>query len=258
MQLENAVVLRNEAQDGGYFLLEMKAPGVASKTEPGQFLHLRIPERKDMPLRRPFSIFKADEENVSLLYKVIGQGTDCMSRLRIGEEVNVLGPLGRGYPDPDAAKIPVLVAGAYGMAALYLVAERSDNKGLFLAGGRTADDLLCASVFEELGWQVRLATEDGSLGTKGLVTTILDEWLANEEGIPEFFACGPMGMLKAIGDRAIQGDWTSWLSLDHHMACGVGACLTCVHPIKCADGEVEKVCVCKEGPVFEGREIVWE
>jgi len=257
MQLENAVVLKNEPQAGGYFLMDLKAPSVASKTMPGQFVHLRIPERDDLPLRRPFSIFKADNQELSILYKVIGQGTDCMSRLLPGTVVNLLGPLGRGYPVPDPANIPVLVAGAYGMAALYLVAQRSDKKGVFLAGGARADDLLCATAFEALGWQVMLTTEDGSLGTRGLVTDVLDEWLAEEEDIPEFFSCGPMGMLRAIGQRAQDGGWTAWLSLDHHMACGVGACLTCVHPIK-RDGQIEKLCVCKEGPVFEAREIIWE
>jgi dihydroorotate dehydrogenase electron transfer subunit len=115
-------------------------------------------------------------------------------------------------------------------------------------------------MFLELGWEVQIATEDGSMGIKGFVTAALDDWLANRDDniIPEFFVCGPDGLLKAIGDRAIAGDWQGWLSLDKHMGCGVGACLACVQKIKNGDGAEVWKRVCKDGPVFESREIVWD
>ena len=104
-----------------------------------------------------------------------------------------------------------------------------------------------------------IATEDGSLGCQGLVTDALDAWLQKElnNREPEFFACGPNGMLKAVGDRALQGNWTAWLSMDRKMGCGVGACLTCVQKIRTPDGGWTWERVCREGPVFECRNIVW-
>jgi dihydroorotate dehydrogenase electron transfer subunit len=157
-------------------------------------------------------------------------------------------------------KIPVLVAGGYGNAALYLQAAKLPVKGVAFFGGRTASDILCIDQFEALGWDVRVATDDGSIGQKGFVTAALDAWLAeNKQKFQclELFACGPNAMLKAVGDRAIQHGLTAWLSMDRNMACGVGACLTCVIKRKTADGWEWARC-CKDGPVFEAREILWE
>ena len=132
--------------------------------------------------------------------------------------------------------------------------------GFVFIGGATAEDILCADELESLDWEVRIATEDGSLGEKGLVTTILDGWLADrdEEIGPEFFACGPDGMLKAVGDRAIGTGCRGWLSLDKHMGCGVGACLACVQRVRAEDGTETWKRVCRDGPIFEAREIVWQ
>jgi dihydroorotate dehydrogenase electron transfer subunit len=107
---------------------------------------------------------------------------------------------------------------------------------------------------------LRVATEDGSLGVRGLVTVALDTWLRNERAgrVPEFYGCGPNAMLHAVGDRAIAGNWQAWLSMDRHMGCGVGACLTCVQKIRHPAGHWTWERVCREGPVFESRAIVWE
>ena len=127
-------------------------------------------------------------------------------------------------------------------------------------GGSTAHDVLCVKNFSALGLDVRVTTEDGSLGEKGLVTDALDSWLkgCKASPAPEFYACGPDGMLKAVGDRAIAGGWNAWLSLDKHMGCGVGACLACVQKVRLNDGAETWARVCREGPVFESREIVWD
>ena len=116
------------------------------------------------------------------------------------------------------------------------------------------------SEFERLGWEVRICTEDGSLGLRGRVTDALDAWLAEEAAgvTPEFFACGPNAMLRAVGDRAERGGWTAWLSMDRSMGCGVGACLTCVQKMRGENGDWTWARVCREGPVFECRQIVWE
>ncbi len=260
MTVENANVLEHRDFGGGYKLLELDVPSVASRVIPGQFVHLRVPRLDGAVLRRPFSVFKADTTCLSVLYKQVGRGTRAMASIAAGEPISIVGPLGNGFPEADAAAFPVLVAGGYGVAPLYLLASRTSTKGILFVGGRSAIDILCIELFEAMGWDVRITTEDGSLGEKGLVTEALDQWMAagGSERSPEFFACGPDGLLKAVGDRALAADRPGWLSLDKHMGCGVGACLACVQKIRQEDGTVVWKRVCKDGPIFESREIVWD
>ena len=259
MKLEQAIVQEHERFTDDYKLLKMKTPAIGPRVKPGQFIHLRVPHMNETVLRRPFSIFKADEEGVSILYKNVGAGTEAMQQLQPGDEISLLGPLGTGFPQADPSKYPILVAGGYGMAALYLTAAQTPTKGIAFFGGRSASDILCVNDFEALGWEVRVATENGTLGTQGLVTEALDPWLENNHNMePELFACGPNPMLKAVSDRAQKKNVTAWISMDRHMGCGVGACLTCVQKIKAPEGGWVWARVCKEGPVFECRDIVWE
>ena len=261
MQLETARILEHRDYGGGYRLLKLAASGIASQVQPGQFVHLRVPRLNDAVLRRPFSVFQADHGSLALLYKTVGRGTAALTALATGDSVSLIGPLGHGFPlDGPADRVPVLVAGGYGMAALYLAAQRLPRRGVVFVGGRSAQDILGVEDFTALGWPVHIATEDGTRGARGLVTDVLDAWLGEgrQGRAPEFFACGPNGLLQAVGDRAQAGDWTAWLSVDRHMGCGVGACLTCVVKLKDAGGEWLWVRSCKEGPVFESRQILWE
>lgn len=261
MKQEEAVVVEHQAIQGGYCLLVMRAPGIAPAVRPGQFVHILIPHLGESVLRRPFSVFRADADTLAILYKDVGRGTRTLKYLRPGETLSLIGPLGHGYPDPGEGTFPVLVAGGYGMAALYLTGRSAPVKGVAFFGGRKAQDILCVKEFEALGWDVRVTTQDGSRGDKGLVTDALDAWWANEAAgrRPEIFACGPNGMLKAVAERAARHGWTAWVSVDNNMGCGVGACLTCV--LKVRDGEAggwrwERAC--REGPVFDHRRIVWD
>jgi dihydroorotate dehydrogenase electron transfer subunit len=260
MYLEDAIIEAHAPLSGGYRVLAMKAVRIAPGVRPGQFVHLRVPGMGQSVLRRPFSVYRAEGEQLSILYKDVGQGTHTMTALRPGDRVSLIGPLGRGYPSPDEGHDPVLVAGGYGMAALYLTARRSGRRGLAFFGGATAGDILCVESFEASGWQVKVATEDGSLGRRGLVTDALDAWLAERPPgrPPEFFVCGPNAMLRAVSERAERGGWPAWISMDRHMGCGVGACLTCVQKVRGAEGEWAWARVCREGPVFASRDIVWE
>lgn len=243
----------------GYWALNVEAPGVAEAALPGQFVHVRVPGLEPVALRRPFSIFGAQGTLLKLLYKTVGRGTAQMNRLAPGDPLQVIGPLGNGFPlTPQGS--PLLVAGGYGVAPLSFLAGRLPVKGIALIGGRTADDVLAVADFERLGWTVRVATQDGSLGEAGLVTLPLDRELARlrKAGVtPELFACGPDGLLRAVGERAVQAGCRGWLSLDKHMVCGVGACLACVQALRRADGTEWIGRVCHDGPVFEAREIVW-
>jgi dihydroorotate dehydrogenase electron transfer subunit len=243
-----------------YRVLTLKLPGVAPAAKPGQFVHIRIARLQDAVLRRPFSIYRVDGDRLSILYKSVGRGTAAMQALRQDDSVSVLGPLGNGFPREAAGDhTPVLVAGGYGVAPLYFLAREMTRRGILFIGGAKAVDILLADDFRALGWDVTVATDDGSLGVKGLVTVALDAWLkANAKHTPpEFFACGPNGMLKAVGDRAIRGDWKAWLSLDRHMGCGVGACLACVQKVR-RNGQDTLARVCKDGPIFESRDVNWD
>ncbi len=259
MKLEQAVVIEHQPIQGGYALLHMEAPAVAAQVQPGQFIHVRVPHLEECVLRRPFSVFKADRKTLSILYKDVGKGTRTLRYLRSGETLNILGPLGRGFPAPETGKFPLIVAGGYGMAALYLTACQAPVKGVAFFGGRAAKDILCVDDFAAQGWAVRVSTQDGSQGHRGLVTDLLDAWWSHEAAgrTPEIFACGPGGMLRAVARRALDRNWTAWTSMDNNMGCGVGACLTCVLKVHQGDAWAWARS-CREGPVFECREVVWE
>jgi dihydroorotate dehydrogenase electron transfer subunit len=299
--LEQTVqIISNERDTDSYFRLVLSGPEIAPLVQPGQFAHVRIPPLKDALLRRPFSIFQVSGDTFSILYKTVGKGTEALSRMRAGEEISVIAPLGHGFTVPKrGGETPLLVAGGYGMAAMFLLAQRSPQKGIVFVGGRRRVDILCEKEFQELGWDVRVTTEDGSRGEKGLVTQPLIKELRSSRGNEaqtktlkseirnpkseierslltsaatrkyKIFACGPTGMLKAVGKIAEDFNVPAELSMDEHMCCGVGVCLTCVIPVKTADGprrakarqrdggwEYQRTCT--EGPVFDSREIVWE
>lgn len=243
---------------GGYRSLFLEAPLTAARSVPGQFVHLRVPHL-DAALRRPFSIAGADARGIVILYKEVGAGTRAMQRLAAGDAVSLIGPLGNGFVlSPEG--VPVLVAGGYGVAPLAFLAERLECRGTVYIGGKGADDILYEERFRERGWNVRVATEDGTAGVRGPVTTALDEGL--KDGVPgegvELFACGPDGLLRAVAERARRLGVRAWLSLDKRMGCGVGACLACVQKVRDSAGRVGWARVCRDGPVFESRRIVWE
>ena len=251
-------ILSNERDTDLYFRLVVCAPQIAPLVQPGQFAHVRILPMRDALLRRPFSIFQTSGDTLSILYKAVGQGTTVLSRMRPGEELSMIGPLGHGFTvPPPAGEIPLLVAGGYGMAALYLLAQRSPQKGIVFVGGRRRVDILCEEEFRALGWDVRVTTEDGSRGEKGIVTKLLLAELERRTPGRKLFACGPTPMLQAVSRLAAEFGLPAELSLDEHMGCGIGVCLTCVVPIRTGDGwEYQRSCT--EGPVFDSRLVAWE
>jgi dihydroorotate dehydrogenase electron transfer subunit len=258
---QTAQIVSNERSTDSYFRLVLRAPQIAPLIQPGQFAHVRVAPMKDALLRRPFSIFQVTGDTFSIFYKTVGRGTDALARMRAGGELNVIAPLGHGFTVPKSGgEIPLLVAGGYGMAAMFLLAQRSPQRGIVFVGGRRRVDILCEKEFAALGWDVRVTTEDGSHGEKGLVTQPLLAEIRNskfEIRNCKLFACGPTPMLKAVGKIAEDFNVPAELSMDEHMCCGVGVCLTCVIPVKTGDGwEYQRTCT--EGPVFDSRKIVLE
>lgn len=257
--IEQDVCIRaNERATDLYFRLVLEAPEIARAVQPGQFAHVRVLPLKDALLRRPFSIYQVNGETFSILYKVVGRGTAALAQMKPGEVLNVIAPLGHGFSVPSAGgEMPVLVAGGYGMAALYLLAERAPRKGIVFVGGRRAVDILCEDEFRALGWEVRVTTEDGSRGRKGLVTEPLVDELKRGASGRKIFACGPTGMLRAVARIAEEFDVPAEISMDQPMCCGVGVCLTCVVPVR-VNGGWEYQRTCTEGPVFDARKVLWE
>ena len=261
--LERTVqIVSNERDTDSYFRLVLRAPQIAPLIQPGQFAHVRVPTMREALLRRPFSIFQVEGDTFSILYKTVGKGTEALARMKPGEELSVIAPLGHGFTVPKHGdETPLLVAGGYGMEAMYLLAQRSPQKGIVFVGGRRRVDILCEKEFQALGWDVRVTTEDGSHGEKGLVTQPLLTEIRNQKSEIrnlKLFACGPTGMLKAVGKIADEFNVPAELSMDEHMCCGVGVCLTCVIPVKTGEGGWEYRRTCTEGPVFDSRQILWE
>ena len=249
----------------GYRMLTLHAPQIAGAVTPGQFVHVKVPGLEPTALRRPFSVFDGDSASgeVTVLYKVVGRGTDALSKAAPGTEVEVMGPLGYGFPE-RCDGVPLLVGGGYGVAPLHFLAKRlmalGGDRPILFVGGRTKADLLELDRFRALGVEVRTATNDGSEGVKGFVTDPLDDALIalREEGRRfELFTCGPDGLLKAVAQRAVGTGSKGWISMDRHMVCGVGACFACVQRLRRPNGEEWNARCCVNGPVFKAEEIVW-
>jgi len=216
---------------------------------------LRLSRGYDPLLRRPFSLHTRQGEGFSLLYRIVGRGTGLMSTLRPGDRLDVLGPLGTGFRLPDQAKTAVLVGGGVGVAPLPFLAEALAARGCRIVsfiGGAAAGDILACNELERFG-PVQVATEDGSLGRRGLVTEILAAELSAFTPPVQLFACGPREMLAEVASFAARHGFPCQVSLDEVLACGMGACQGCV---------VETVAgwrrVCCDGPVFEAQEVIWK
>ena len=263
MQLSDTPILSNEPVGPDYRMMTLQAPAIVASAQPGQFIHLRVPNLEAGALRRPFSICDAADGRLDILYKQVGRGTSAMAQLKPGDVLNIMGPLGHGFPIPSPAAVPLLVAGGFGVAPLLFLAKRSPVKGVLFAGGRSARDVLLVADFEALGWETRVCTDDGSLGTRGFVTAALDAWQSEHPATSaEMFSCGPEPLLAAVDRRAGLWGMKAWLSQDRRMGCGAGACLGCIQKMKrtTETGAIQTYYarVCKDGPVFASGTIFWE
>jgi len=261
-----AKILLNEKVGPERYKMILSAPEIARQAKPGQFVHVRVGEGYNPLLRRPFSVHRVKGQKIEILYKVVGKGTDILSRKKNGEFLDILGPLGSGYRSPsDTSKISdvILVAGGIGVASLLFLAESLSVTSpelsiLAIIGAKDKDELLCEGDFKKVGCQVKVATENGTEGYRGLASDLLQKCLplSGNRGKPLVFACGPLGMLKRMGEISKKHHLPCQVSLEEHLACGVGACLGCVVKVKGSNYTYKRVC--RDGPVFDVCELVWK
>ena len=245
---------------GEYQALTLAAPRIAEAARPGQFVHLLAGDDRSFPLRRPFSIWRAGPGVVEVVFDVVGAGTRAMARLRAGDLVDLLGPLGRGFEPPREPAGCLLAGGGYGAAPLYFLAGELRARGCrvdLVIGAATAARLLDAAGAARLGHGLTVTTDDGSAGRRGLVTDPLPELLART-GATRVYACGPMPMLAAVSRLAAAAGVPCQVAVEEQMACGTGICFSCVLPVGGEAGEPTRMArSCLEGPVFDGTAIAW-
>jgi dihydroorotate dehydrogenase electron transfer subunit len=246
----------------GIFRFTFHSPFVSKRAKPGNFVHIRVCPDDYPLLRRAFSIHSVNRRkyNFDILFRVLGKGTEILSRTNPGEQLDVLGPVGNSFKLPSKGKDIILVAGGMGIAPLWFLLTHLKDKGFdptritFFYGVKTKMELLYLDRFKKTTTRLVLTTDDGSQGEKGLVTDSFRREI-NKRGKDRsnlfIYSCGPEMMLAKISDLAREFDLSCQISLETHMACGVGACWGCA--VKSSDGTYRRVCA--DGPVFDTREV---
>ncbi len=277
----NAEILSNVEIGPGLYWIDLLAPEITRHALPGHFVHLIASDvsgsghrqtwlRHTPLLRRPFSIAERDPEKgvLGLIYRVVGGGTEILATRRSGEQVDVLGPLGRPLEPVRTGTPVIMVAGGVGVAPFLSLAQETvrdsranPNEMTVLFGAATAELLSGEEKFRARGLDVKLATDDGSTGYHGLVTDLLERELTrSSDGSAYLYACGPTPMMRRCQEIARNADIAGQVSLEGIMPCGVGVCMACVVP--CVDPE-DPSCsrryerVCDTGPVFDMQEVVF-
>jgi len=246
-------------------LMVLREPSIAGQARPGQFVMLRVASGLDPLLRRPFSVCgRIGDDAFGLLYRVVGRGTALMAERRVGERVQLLGPLGNGFPLERSSRPAVLAGGGVGVAPLLFLAQdllrRGERPVSFLAGFPEKEALLLPRDVLRLDLEAEIATDDGTLGHPGPVTDLLASRLAARTGgeeAAEVFACGPPAMLERVTELARAAGSPCRVSLEAAMACGLGACLGCTVPAASQDGTAGYLRVCTEGPVVHAEAVDW-
>jgi dihydroorotate dehydrogenase electron transfer subunit len=280
---QTCAVVENEKIAPGHWVLKLRSRSIADTAKPGQFVQvLCADDSYDPLLPRPFSFLSAKGDVFSLLYQVVGKGTELMSRVKKGGSFRILGPLGNGFW-LTAAPQAVLVGGGVGIPPLFHLAQLlvefkraypakggslpAGQAGAFggkrsihvFLGARNKSLLLCEKEFKKLGIHLSTATDDGTRGHKGLVTDIFGEFLKKADASKtQVYTCGPTPMLKAVSNLSAKFKAPCQVSVEVPMACGFGACLGCAIKVKKEKGEHRFAIACTEGPVFQGSDIAWD
>ena len=262
----DAEVVENRREGGANHRLVLRVPGWPG-FEPGQFVMLSpgprtAAPRSDPLLPRPMAVYRTRDARgadraaeVEILYRRSGRGTALLAEAVPGQRVAVVGPLGRGFAAPEPGERALLVAGGTGIASVYELAARlaGTNAVGVLLGARTSGELMGLEDFTALGVELRVATEDGSRGARGLVTELLEAAL-DEPGPACIYACGPTPMMRRCAEIAAARGRPCIASLENQMACGFGVCLGCAVPLAAGGFAL----LCRDGPMFAADAVAWE
>lgn len=242
------ILIKKAVPAAGIYDFTVYAPEIAHKAQPGQFLHVLC--GSGVFLRRPISICDTDGDTVRFIFEVKGEGTRLLAQKKVGEEINILGPLGNTFIDGEF-KNPAIIGGGIGVFPLYMLAKKLNKPDIFL-GFRTRNRVVMTEEFSALG-NVYTATDDGSLGHKGYAAELLCEEIEKKK-YDVVYACGPAAMLSGVKRLTMEKKVPLRVSLEQRMGCGLGACLVC----SCEtifDGTDKYKRVCKDGPVFWAGEV---
>ncbi|MDE5413032.1 dihydroorotate dehydrogenase electron transfer subunit [Alkalihalobacterium chitinilyticum] len=257
MLKDNLTIVHQERIADQIFELVIEGELVSNMTTPGQFVHVKIDRGIDPLLRRPISICNVDlnKKQLTMLYRAGGKGTSLLSQRVKGELVDVMGPLGTGFPVEEAkeGEVALLVGGGIGVPPLYYLSQQLKARGVkvvHVLGFASAKDVFYEEKFAQLG-DTYVATVDGTHGSKGFVTDVIEQEGLNFDVL---FSCGPNPMLKALEDRF--HDRRAYLSLEERMGCGIGACLACVCHLQDDPTGTSYKKICTDGPVFPIGEVI--
>jgi dihydroorotate dehydrogenase electron transfer subunit len=252
--IEDLKLIENKRITDDYFVLELAGNGRLPEMQPGQFAQVRVDGSTETFLRRPVSIHDVDYEHntLKLLVQVVGKGTETLSKLKKGDFLNLIYPLGNsfGLPEKKDDKV-LLVGGGCGIAPLLFLGKYLKSNGYnpeILLGFRNKDRIIEIEEYRKTG-KVYLTTEDGSIGEKGFVTA---HPVLTGDSFAKIYCCGPEPMMKAIARFAEESNTECEVSLENLMACGIGACLCCI--VETVKGNL---CTCTEGPIFNIRDLKW-
>ena len=271
-----AEVVKNVRLARDTFRVRVACPEIARRIVPGQFLMLRLADWNDPLLGRPLALYDVVEERgeatgLDVVYLVVGKMTSKLSQCGRGQSLDVWGPLGNGFT-PRPTRHLIMVAGGIGQTPFMALAAEALGRRRYGSpereagwadrvtlcyGARTADLLAGIDDFARLGIELRITTDDGSSGQRGLVTDSLRQVLAETGRDARIVCCGPERMMEAVAELAGQEQVACEISLETPMACGIGICFSCVAKVRQSDGSWDYKRTCVEGPIFDAEKIVW-
>lgn len=261
MLTDKTARIADKSERNGFVTLNIESPRLAPLCRPGQFVMVRILPQPYPLLRRPFSVHSRDGNFMSIFFRVTGEGTALLAQKTSGESMDIVGPLGRGFfLERDFRDKPAyVVGGGRGIAPLYFLSLELKKKGVGVRvfyGGKDKDELPLLNKFSEGKFDTECSTDDGSYGYHGPVTDLLPPAFQRETPAC-LYACGPDPMMKILYGMAEKRHVPSEFSLESVMACGIGACWGCVKRVQ-KEGSGQWVKICDEGPVFSGKEVIWD
>ncbi len=255
-------VISKERLSEEIFKLTLSSSHVSKTAKPGNFVHIKVNPDHHPLLRRAFGVHRVDEEKgcFEVLFKVVGRGTEILSQKSPGENLDILGPIGKGFSFPKKGETAMLVAGGMGIAPLWflltsLIDRIPKERVTCFLGAKNEKELVYCERLKDLGTNLIVTTDDGSFGAKGLVTDVFLREIKKREDESKklsVYSCGPQEMLKKMSEISKEYDLSCQISLEGSMACGVGACWGCA--VKLENGGYKRVCI--DGPVFDAREVV--